>query len=201
MTILQEAYLHRRCQERIRGYLYKTIDQIRSSDIFLKDPCARKQLLYVISFFKMQLKQDHYFGHYFDRSRAKIEAPENVDERDSSTCYEHCPCRLSHVSGSAYFRLFGTMNQSCVDGAKKKTKDELSVDSKTEEEEAEGNCPYTIRRNGGEACVAMCDRKGDFRCGGIWNAEKCSYGERHKINPYRSREDLILFSTWNFDHK
>ncbi|KOC68920.1 DNA fragmentation factor subunit beta, partial [Habropoda laboriosa] len=122
----KEAYMHRRCQDRIRGYLYKTIDQIKSSDTFSKDPRARKQLLYAIAFFKMQLKEDHYLGHYFDRSRTKIEA---------------------------------------------------------------------------ETLVALCDRKGEFRCNGVWNADKCAYGERHRINPYRSREELILFSTWNFDHK
>ncbi|OAD53042.1 hypothetical protein WN48_10844 [Eufriesea mexicana] len=126
----KEAYLHRRCQDRIRGYLYKTIEQIKSSDAFTKDPRARKQLLYAIAFFKMQLKEDHYFGFYFDRSRAK-----------------------------------------------------------------------TVATKEKETCVALCDHTGEFRCWGQWNEEKCSYGDRHKINPYRSKEELILFSTWNFDHK
>ncbi|CAK9797111.1 DNA fragmentation factor subunit beta [Anthophora plagiata] len=196
----KEAYMHRRCQDRIRGYLYKTIDQIKSSDIYSKDPRARKQLLYAIAFFKMQLKEDHYFGHYFDRSRTKIEVFEARDEVDSSSCYDHCPCRLNRLDGSTYFRLFGTMDHSCVDGGKKKEKD-CKVDSKTEEEEDEENCPYTVKRKDRESCVSLCDRNGEFRCNGVWNAEKCSYGERHRINPYRSREELVLFSTWNFDHK
>lgn len=196
---LQEAYMHRKCQDRVRGYLYKTIDQIKSSETFAKDPRARKQLLYAIAFFKMQLKEDHYFGHYFDRTRAKRESLNSVDETDSSVCYDHCPCRLSCLDGSTYFRLFGTMNQSCVDGGRKKA---TQTDSKSvEEQEAENNCPYTVKRTDRVSCVAMCDQKGEFRCCGIWNAEKCSYGDRHKINPYRSREELILFSTWNFDHK
>ncbi|XP_078050788.1 DNA fragmentation factor-related protein 4 [Augochlora pura] len=199
VDVVNEAYMHRRCQDRIRGYLYKTIEQIKSSETFANDHRARKQLLYAIAFFKMQLKQDHYFGHYFDRTRAAIEPGDSVDERDSATCYDHCPCRLNELENSAYFRLFGTT--SCVDGAAKK-KAKLNSRSEEEEEEvAEEDCPYTVRTKERQPCVAMCDRKGEFRCSGVWNADSCSYGDRHKINPYRSREELILFSTWNFDHK
>ncbi|XP_050485604.1 DNA fragmentation factor subunit beta isoform X1 [Bombus huntii] len=196
----KEAYLHRRCQDRIRGYLYKTIDQIKSSDVFTKDPRARKQLLYAIAFFKMQLKEDHYFGYYFDRSRAKSEALEGADELDSSSCYDHCPCRLKWLDDSTYFRLFGAMEQfDDTDGVKKRNG--RSSDTKTEEEEAEESCPYKIRRKAKKACIALCDHTGEFRCYGMWNEDKCSYPDKHKINPYRSKEELVLFSTWNFDHK
>ncbi|XP_076686822.1 DNA fragmentation factor-related protein 4 isoform X2 [Andrena cerasifolii] len=199
----KEAYMHRRCQDRIRSYLYKTIDQIKSSETFASDQKARKQLLYVIAFFKMQLKEDHYFGHYFDRTRARIESRESTDERDSTTCYDHCPCRLNRLDGGTYFRLFGTADRSCVDGTKKKAERNSIEDSRTEAEteEDEDSCPYRIRTKGREAWVAICDRNGEFRCEGVWNADSCAYGERHRINPYRSREELILFSTWNFDHK
>ncbi|XP_076754063.1 DNA fragmentation factor-related protein 4 [Xylocopa sonorina] len=195
----KEAYLHRRCQDRIRGYLYKTIEQIKSSDVFAKDPRARKQLLYAIAFFKMQLKEDHYFGYYFDRSRAKVEGAKGADEPDSSECYDHCPCRLRWLDDTTYFRLFGPMEQTCDDVDAVKRKNERNL--KTEEDEAEDGCPYKIRRKEIETCIALCDRMGEFRCCGAWNEDKCSYGERHRINPYRSREELILFSTWNFDHK
>lgn len=195
--------MHRRCQDRIRGYLYKTIDQIKSSETFASDQKARKQLLYAIAFFKMQLKEDHYFGHYFDRTQARIESREATDERDSTTCYDHCPCRLNRLDGGRYFRLFGTADRSCVDGTKKKAEGNSIADSRTEAEpeEDEDSCPYRIRTKERGAWVAMCDRNGEFRCGGVWNADSCAYGERHRINPYRSREELILFSTWNFDHK
>ncbi|XP_076642504.1 DNA fragmentation factor-related protein 4 [Halictus rubicundus] len=194
----KEAYMHRRCQDRIRGYLYKTIEQIKSSETFANDQKARKQLLYAIAFMKMQLKQDHYFGHYFDRTRAATDSTDGVDESDFVTCYDHCPCRLNNLDDSAYFRLFGTTEISCVDGAaKKKTK----LNTRTEEEEAEDECPYVIRTKERQACIAICDSNGEFRCGGVWNADSCAYGDRHRINPYRSREELVLFSTWNFDHK
>ncbi|KYQ57238.1 hypothetical protein ALC60_03759 [Trachymyrmex zeteki] len=129
----KEAYMHRRCQDRIRTYLYKTIEQIKCSDVFMNDYKARQQLLHTIAFFKLQLKQDHYFGYYFDRSRA---------ESDSKS-------------------------------------DEIDYKKQ----------------------IAICNKKGEFKCEGRWNTDGCPYGDRHKINPYRSKEDLALFSTWNLDHK
>lgn len=112
----QEAYLHRRCQDRIRGYLYKTIEQIKSSEVYDADPQARRQLERVIVFFKLQLRKDHYFGHYFDRSRsvikskpdAGISSSQSGDETDSNqNCpYEHCPCKLSMSSYERYVGLF-----------------------------------------------------------------------------------------------
>ncbi|XP_014260828.1 DNA fragmentation factor subunit beta-like [Cimex lectularius] len=50
---------------------------------------------------------------------------------------------------------------------------------------------------------AMCDAKGVFTCGGLWDRERCNHnrGEGHKINPYKSREQRIIFSTWNLDHR
>ncbi|XP_043682461.1 DNA fragmentation factor subunit beta [Vespula pensylvanica] len=206
----KEAYMHRRCQDRIRGYLYKTIDQIRSSDIYLNDRNARQQLLQTIAFFKMQLKEDHYFGYYFDRSRAAKDPneTEHFDEVDSSDCYDHCPCKLSHLDDSTHFRLFGNIrtidesfNNDEVD-ARKITK--VSVERKQDTDENEvrpEKCPFRIKLRNVEEQKAICDRKGEFRCEGVWNANECTYGARHTINPYRSREELVLFSTWNLDHK
>ncbi|EZA48154.1 DNA fragmentation factor subunit beta [Ooceraea biroi] len=137
------TFMHRRCQDRIRTFLYKTIEQIKCSDVYINDQKARQQLLRTIAFFKLQIKEDHYFGYYFDRSRAETDSKDDVDETDSSQCYEHCP----HEQ------------------------------------------------------IAICDKKGEFRCEGRWNMDGCAYGDRHKINPYRSKEELALFSTWNLDHK
>ncbi|XP_023345154.1 DNA fragmentation factor subunit beta [Eurytemora carolleeae] len=52
----------------------------------------------------------------------------------------------------------------------------------------------------------ICDSAGLFKCEGLYREPRCSYsaaGEKnqvHEINPYRSREHRILFSTWNLDH-
>lgn len=47
----------------------------------------------------------------------------------------------------------------------------------------------------------LCDSAGLFQCQGLWNSSTCVYGDSHTINPYRSREERIIFQTWNFDHK
>lgn len=49
-------------------------------------------------------------------------------------------------------------------------------------------------------CLSLCTVKGDFRCFGEWSKTICDY-QNHNINPYASRENLILFQTWNLDHQ
>lgn len=49
--------------------------------------------------------------------------------------------------------------------------------------------------------VRICNEHGLFQCGGLWNSDKCTYDGEHVINPYRSREERIIFQTWNLDHK
>lgn len=47
---------------------------------------------------------------------------------------------------------------------------------------------------------ALCDKLGHFQCAGIWKNSDCRFGKRHMINPYSSKEERIVFSTWNLDH-
>lgn len=49
--------------------------------------------------------------------------------------------------------------------------------------------------------VRICNESGLFQCGGLWNLNKCNYEGDHVINPYRSREERIIFQTWNLDHR
>lgn len=84
--------------------------------------------------------------------------------------------------------------------------DELSDDPKRSKElrlreEAKKKCPYELVERSKEEMTALCDETGEFRCRGVWKNDKCLYADRHKINPYRSKEELVLFSTWNLDHK
>lgn len=51
-----------------------------------------------------------------------------------------------------------------------------------------------------EQCKSLCTYRGTFYCQGKWNENECKY-QNHKINPYSSRENLILFQTWNLDHQ
>lgn len=48
--------------------------------------------------------------------------------------------------------------------------------------------------------VSLCNAGGEFRCHGAWNNETCKYDE-HRINPYASRENAVLFQMWNLDHQ
>ncbi|XP_058806750.1 DNA fragmentation factor subunit beta isoform X2 [Phymastichus coffea] len=199
----KEAYLHRRCQDRIRGYLYKTIEQIKASEIYNNDKKARSVLESVIIFFKLQLKKDHYFGFYFDRTYSpKPDMKEGAesgnslpdDETDGSgICrYEHCPCRLSW---SDYEKFIMGLNVDEVDAKKfDRTKEEI-------QQLKEQKSIYKITIRNVKSMTALCDKKGEFRCSGTWNRNECLYSDCHKINPYRSKEELVLFSTWNLDHK
>ncbi|XP_050311124.1 DNA fragmentation factor subunit beta isoform X1 [Anthonomus grandis grandis] len=47
----------------------------------------------------------------------------------------------------------------------------------------------------------LCDHAGLFRCMGRWDKVKCLYEPPHRINPYASREERIVFQTWNLDHQ
>lgn len=47
----------------------------------------------------------------------------------------------------------------------------------------------------------ICDGEGDFACQGRWDRDACLYGTAHRINPYTSREERIIFQTWNLDHQ
>lgn len=51
-----------------------------------------------------------------------------------------------------------------------------------------------------EYYVSLCNEHGDFKCHGIWCDKRCRY-ENHMINPYASRENVIIFQMWNLDHQ
>ncbi|XP_063989650.1 DNA fragmentation factor subunit beta [Diachasmimorpha longicaudata] len=194
----KEAYMHRRCQDRIRGYLYKTIEQIKGSEAWSTNRQARLNLHGVIEYFKLQLKEDHYLGYYFDRSRSK-EEPNNIDkvDGDEDECYDHCPCRLALHKN--HDNDDDKSDEDEID-ARRYSTGKTSPAKKLLINEKE-SCPYTVYPRGRSEQYALCDSRGEFRCEGVWSGNGCGYGDRHRINPYRSREELILFSTWNLDHK
>lgn len=51
-----------------------------------------------------------------------------------------------------------------------------------------------------EFFISLCNERGEFRCQGQWNNDSCKYSN-HQINPYASRENVILFQVWNLDHQ
>lgn len=47
---------------------------------------------------------------------------------------------------------------------------------------------------------SFCSKDGTFLCQGRWDKEECLYTSVHQINPYKSKEERIIFQTWNLDH-
>ena len=62
------------------------------------------------------------------------------------------------------------------------------------------NGHYFARSSIREDNPSYCDDKGWFHCEGLFDQDACE-NESHMINPYGSREQRILFSTWNLDHR
>lgn len=84
-------------------------------------------------------------------------------------------------------------------GRGKKLIDQFLADLRTLLESNKYNESYFNRKTNKE--MRLCNENGLFECGGLWNNKTCSYGGDHVINPYRSREERIIFQTWNLDHK
>lgn len=84
-------------------------------------------------------------------------------------------------------------------GRGKKIIDQFLLDLRKLLESNKYNEGYFNRK--ADKSVRMCNVTGLFECGGLWNNNKCAYEGDHIINPYRSREERIIFQTWNLDHK
>ncbi|XP_004534501.1 DNA fragmentation factor subunit beta [Ceratitis capitata] len=52
-----------------------------------------------------------------------------------------------------------------------------------------------------EWSVSLCTDFGDFYCQGSYSDNGNCCALKHTINPYASRENLILFQVWNLDHQ
>uniref|UniRef100_A0A8D8SLM8 DNAation factor subunit beta n=1 Tax=Cacopsylla melanoneura TaxID=428564 RepID=A0A8D8SLM8_9HEMI len=87
----KEAFMFKRSQERIRGYLYKSRSDIRKSPPYVSSDLVRSIIESVFAEFTVLLKQDDYLGRYFDRSKEEA----LCDERGEFLCrgawnQEHC---------------------------------------------------------------------------------------------------------------
>ncbi|KAJ9581202.1 hypothetical protein L9F63_023620, partial [Diploptera punctata] len=68
----KEEFMTRRSQDRIRGYLYKTQDDLKKSPSYNTDSMFRTKLTDAMNAIVKQLKCDSYFGGYFDRSNKSV---------------------------------------------------------------------------------------------------------------------------------
>ncbi|KAL3274368.1 hypothetical protein HHI36_015766 [Cryptolaemus montrouzieri] len=64
------------------------------------------------------------------------------------------------------------------------------------------NGHYFDRRywNEDDILKCLCDKEGNFSCQGRWDKECCLYNSSHQINPYKSKEERVVFQCWNLDH-
>ncbi|KAK3913171.1 DNA fragmentation factor subunit beta [Frankliniella fusca] len=84
----KEDFMFKRSQERIRGYLYKSQDDIKKSSLYITDPKARAKLDATFQYFKEWLKKVNHFGCYFNRlhSKNKGSMRSYCDERGLFMC-------------------------------------------------------------------------------------------------------------------
>lgn len=156
--ITKEEVMSRRSQDRIRGYFYKTKEDLTKSDIYKKNKSARQIIDKVLECFKIFLIGTDYFSTLFDRK-----------------------CDNKHRS------LYETADD--IDGETPKKKLKQAIYSAFEN--------FSLKN---DYCVSLCTDLGEFRCHGLWDDTHCSYSG-HCINPYSSRENVILFQIWNLDHQ
>ncbi|XP_008179152.1 DNA fragmentation factor subunit beta isoform X2 [Acyrthosiphon pisum] len=64
----KEEFMFKRCQERIRSYMYKTKSDMIKSDFYIKQTKCRKYLDEVFKQFSELLTKNKHHGYYFDRS-------------------------------------------------------------------------------------------------------------------------------------
>lgn len=112
----KDDYMHRKSQDRIRGYFYKFQGDVRKSKTYTENPNFRKVIHSCIEFFKNRLKSDGYFGCYFDRrcavgakikeefdsprKRLKMEKRKNFDKIEGEECQSYDKFSYCDVLGN-----------------------------------------------------------------------------------------------------
>nr|CAD7199780.1 unnamed protein product [Timema douglasi] len=64
----KEEVMFRSAQDRVRGYLYKTNDAIKKSELYKRDKEVRDRLTTVMASISTMVKEVKYFGDYFNRN-------------------------------------------------------------------------------------------------------------------------------------
>lgn len=153
----KEDVMRMKSRDRIKGYFYKTKDELCKSLIYRSNAKGRKIIDDMLSDFFIFLNGVEYFECLFDRSHANKFIPNLADETDAKVIVKRRRIDAESKAKIKENSLFEDFN------------------------------------------VSLCNDLGYFDCHGIWNADKCNYS--HRINPYASRESLILFQIFNLDHQ
>ncbi|XP_039442174.1 uncharacterized protein LOC120422712 [Culex pipiens pallens] len=178
----KEEIMQRRGQDRIRGYFYKTKDELTKCAIYRGNVMAKELIDEMLELFRHLLIGFDYFSAIFDRSHS-ARLPDNAEVSD-----------LVVGSGERVVAAAAASPEGQEDevDAQRIVPKRMKLAIK-ETLEKDGNAIERYR-------VALCNSRGEFRCMGLWNERKCKYGA-HVINPYASRENMILFQVWNLDHQ
>ncbi|KAK7792365.1 hypothetical protein R5R35_009965 [Gryllus longicercus] len=81
----KEQFMFRRSQDRIRGYLYKSCDDLKKSEQYKSNHRFRAKIDSVIESFRKKLLGVQYFGTYFDRKAQKPQ-PKLCNEDGEFNC-------------------------------------------------------------------------------------------------------------------
>lgn len=152
----KEEIMRMKARDRIKGYFYKTKDELSKSLVYRSNVKGRKIIDDLLNDFFLFLNGVEYFECMFDRTHEK-----------------------------KYFKVTDETDAKAITKRRR-----IDADTKIKIKESNLFDKYM---------VALCNDMGYFDCHGSWNATKCSY--EHKINPYASRESLILFQIFNLDHQ
>ncbi|KAH8414990.1 hypothetical protein KR215_003127 [Drosophila sulfurigaster] len=158
----KEEAMAMRAQTRVRGYYYKTKEELTRNKLYRQNAKARQVINSALEQFRYLLIGCDYFSMMFNRKC----------QQKHEILQEHIDTEETDAAGVPNKRL------------RQLIKD------------------YTTRHAIlDEWSVSLCTDLGDFYCQGAYsdNGNCCSL--QHTINPYASRENLILFQVWNLDHQ
>ncbi|KAH8376941.1 hypothetical protein KR093_002306 [Drosophila rubida] len=158
----KEEAMAMRAQTRVRGYYYKTKEELTRNKLYRQNAKARQVINSVLEQFRYLLIGCDYFSMMFNRKcQQKHEIlQQHIDEEETDAA--------------------GVPNKRLRQLIKDYTTRHAILD---------------------EWSVSLCTDLGDFYCQGAYsdNGNCCTL--QHTINPYASRENLILFQVWNLDHQ
>ncbi|XP_068150706.1 DNA fragmentation factor subunit beta [Drosophila tropicalis] len=160
----KEEAMSMRAQTRVRGYYYKTKEELTRNPLYRQNAKARQVINSVLEQFRYLLIGCDYFSMMFDRK-----------------------CQQKHEFLSHQLQ----QDEEETDGA-------ASVPKRLRQLIKD----YTKRNNILDKwSVSLCSNLGDFYCQGSYSDNGNCCSRQHSINPYASRENLILFQVWNLDHQ
>lgn len=189
--------MRRRAQDRIRGYYYKTKDEILASELYRHNAAARQLLQRTLDVFAHLLQRYDYMGQLFQRDHANRHPFVLQALAKETEAAEAAEAAAAAAAATAAAAADDDSDHDDTDARRAPPE----TPKKRRRVAVEGVCANNEPVLDSERLlVSLCDELGRFRCQGVWNRDECAYSEGHVINPYASRENAVLFQVWNLDH-